>query len=429
MERLGFGKSNPLKGIVKVPGDKSITHRAIMLGALAEGETWVQDFLPAEDCLRTLAIFQALGIQIERQQESLRIYGKGPQGLREPTDVMDAGNSGTCIRLMTGLLSGQSFFSVLTGDSSLRQRPMRRVVDPLRDMGAVILGREDSNLAPLAIQGRPLRGIEYHVPIPSAQVKSALLLAGLYASGRTTIHETAKSRDHAERMLKHFGVELEERGLSVSLVGPASLQPREVQVPGDISSAAFLMVAASVVKGSELQILDVGLNPTRTGILEILLEMGADIQVESQREFSGEPVGNLTIRSSSLRGTVVKGEKLLRALDEFPILCVAAALAHGETVISDAAELRVKETDRITAMVQELSKMGVQVEELEDGVRIVGKGKLQGAACDSHGDHRVALALSVAGLAAKGETLVKNTECVEVSFPGFYQLLKSVIST
>ena len=429
MERLGLGKSNPLKGTVKVPGDKSITHRAIMLSALAEGESRVDGFLSAEDCLHTMAAFQAMGIRIEREKEALRIHGRGIRGLKEPRDVIDTGNSGTCMRLLMGLLSGQLFFCVLTGDSSLRQRPMRRVVDPLREMGAVILGREDSNLPPLAIHGSPLRAVEYTVPMPSAQVKSALLLAGLYASGKTTVQEPAKSRDHTERILRYFGVEVEEQGLSCSLVGPAFLQAREVQVPGDISSAAFLMVAASVVKGSELQILDVGLNPTRTGILEILLQMGADIRVEDRREFCGEPVGNLIIRASSLRGVVIKGDQTLRALDEFPILCVAAALATGETTILDASELRVKETDRISTMVQELGKMGVQIEEFEDGVRIVGRGRLQGVTCDSHGDHRVALALSVAGLAAKGETLVRNPECVEVSFPGFYSLLGNLATS
>ena len=426
MERSATGKSRPLKGEIKVPGDKSITHRAIILGAIAEGETRVNGFLSAQDCLRTVAAFQGLGVEIRREKESLSIYGVGLQGLTEPKDVIDLGNSGTALRLLTGLLAGQEFFSVLTGDSSLRQRPMRRVVEPLREMGALIFGREGGGLAPVAILGRPLSAIHYNVPIPSAQVKSALLLAGLYADGKTTIHEPAKSRDHTERLLRFFGVEVEEQGLAASVKGPAVFQGREVQVPGDISSAAFFIVAASVVKGSQMAVLGVGINPTRSGVLEILTEMGADICVEHQREFCGEPAADLTVKSNALRGMMIKGERTLRALDEFPILCVAAALASGETIITDAKELRVKECDRISVMVQELTKMGAQVEEFVDGVRIVGKGRLQGAVCDSHGDHRVAMALSVAGLVARGETVVKNTECIETSFPGFYSLLESL---
>lgn len=426
MERSSSGKSKPLKGEIRVPGDKSITHRAIILGSIAHGETSITGFLAAEDCLRTIVAFQGLGVEITRDKESLSILGGGFHSLKESEDVIDLGNSGTGIRLLAGVLAGQEFFSILTGDHSLRQRPMRRVVEPLRQMGAFIQGRQGGNLAPLAILGRSLNGIQYDLPIPSAQVKSALLLAGLNASGKTTIHELAKSRDHTERLLRYFGVEVEEQGLAVSVKGPVALQGREVQVPGDISSAAFLMVAASVVKGSQVTLLEVGMNPTRTGILEILLEMGADIKVENPRELCGEPVADITVQSGSLKGVMIKGEKTLRALDEFPILCVAGALGSGETVIMDAKELRVKESDRIAVMVQELTRMGVQIEEFPDGVRIVGKGRLQGAVCDSHGDHRVALALSVAGLVAKGETVVRNTECIETSFPGFYSFLESL---
>lgn len=403
-----------------------MTHRAIILGAIAHGETRINGFLAAEDCLRTIGAFQGLGVEISRGKESVSIMGGGFHGLKESADVIDLGNSGTGIRLLSGVLAGQEFFSVLTGDSSLRQRPMRRVVEPLRQMGAVIQGRRGGDHAPLAILGRPLNGIRYDLPILSAQVKSALLLAGLNATGKTTIHEQAKSRDHTERLLRYFGVEVEEQNLTVSVKGPVTLQGREVQVPADISSAAFLMVAASAVKGSQVTLLEVGVNPTRTGVLEILLEMGADIKAENPRELCGEPVADITVKSGPLRGAMIKGEKTLRALDEFPILCVAAALASGETIITDAKELRVKESDRISVMVQELSKMGVQIEEFPDGVRIVGKGRIQGAMCDSHGDHRVALSLSVAGLVAKGETMVRNTECIETSFPGFYPLLESL---
>jgi 3-phosphoshikimate 1-carboxyvinyltransferase len=426
MDRSSVAKSKPLKGVVKVPGDKSITHRAIILGAIAQGETQVNGFLAAEDCLRTIVAFQSLGVAIRREAETLTISGKGFEGLTEPKDVIDLGNSGTGIRLLAGVLAGRDFLSILTGDSSLRQRPMRRVVEPLKLMGAEVFGREGGSLAPLAIQGHPLTAIQYNLPIPSAQVKSALLLAGLNANGKTTIREPVKSRDHTERLLRYFGVEVEEAGLAVSVKGPASFRGQVVQIPADISSAAFLMVAASVVKGSEVTLLDMGINPTRTGILEILTDMGADVKVENSRERCGEPVADITIKSSSLRGILIKGEKTLRALDEFPILCVAGAMASGEMVIMDAKELRVKESDRISVMVQELAKMGAQIDEFPDGVRIVGKGRLQGAVCDSHGDHRVALALSVAGLVAKGETIVKQTECIETSFPGFYSLLESL---
>ena len=426
MEIPGITKPKPIQGVIQVPGDKSITHRAIILGAIAEGETRVQGFLAAEDCLRTIAAFEAMGVRFDREGKTLRIYGKGYGALQEPRDILDMGNSGTGIRLIAGILAGREFFSVLTGDRSLRRRPMRRVVEPLRQMGAIISGRADGQRCPLAIQGRPLNAIDYHLPMPSAQVKSAVLLAGLNAEGKTSVHEPIQSRDHSERLLKYFGVELEEQNRCVSVQGPVVLQGREVPVPGDLSSAAFMIVAALIVRGSELQITNVGVNQTRTGILEILLEMGADIKVENHREVCGEPVADFTIRSSALKGTIIQGERTLRSLDEFPILCVAAAAASGETIFSDVNELRVKETDRISVMISELSKMGVHLKEFKNGVKVMGKGRLQGAVCDSHSDHRVALALTVAGLIAKGETVVKNTECAEVSFPGFYSLLNSL---
>ncbi len=419
MDRYSADKAAALKGEIVVPGDKSMTHRAIILGSMATGDSRVEGFLAADDCLRTMAAFQNLGIQIKREGNTLLIKGAGP-------GVLDLGNSGTGIRLLAGVLAGHAFFSVLTGDSSLRRRPMKRVADPLREMGAQIMGRGGSDYAPLAILGGPLKGLEYTMPIPSAQVKSALLLAGLQADGRTVIREPARSRDHTERMLKYFGVDIKGEGLSLAVQGPVRFEGCDVKIPGDLSSAAFIMVAASVVKGSEVRILGVGVNPTRTGILEILHEMGADIRTENTREMSGEPVADLVIRSSPLKGILIEGERMLRALDEFPILCVAAALAQGETIIRDAKELRVKESDRIAVMTAELTKMGCQVEEREDGVRITGKGRLQGASCDSQCDHRVALALSVAAIAAKGESVVRNTECIETSFPGFFALMESL---
>jgi len=357
---------------------------------------------------------------------TITIEGRGPSALKEPQNVIDAGNSGTTMRLMAGLLSARPFFSVITGDDSLRRRPMKRVADPLRAMGARIWGREGGDKAPLVIQGGDLKGIIHDLPVPSAQVKSAILLAGLHANGTTTIVEPVKSRDHSERMLRLFGARLREEGTSVEIVGGQELRGTVVDIPGDISSAAFFVVAALITGRSEILIQDVLLNPGRTGFIEVLQDMGADIEVEDMRASGPEPRGDLRVRSSSLHGTEISGEIIPRAIDEIPALCVAAAMAEGETVVRDAAELRVKESDRIATMAEELRRFGVHVKETPDGLRITGRKKLRGARCRSNGDHRVAMALSVLGLAVPGKTTIEDTECIETSFPGFFTILKKL---
>lgn len=423
----------PLRGTITVPGDKSITHRAIILSALAHGKTVITDYCRGEDCLNTMRAMQAMGIAIAESPERLEVTGKGQWGLTEPAEPVDCGNSGTGIRLLAGLLAGQDFFTVLTGDASIRRRPMGRVVKPLRSMGATIAGRKGGELAPLAITGSRLKAISYDSPVASAQVKSSLLLAGLYAVGTTRISEPRLSRDHTERMFRHFGIGIRQEGKAVTLEGrPAAgwQAASRLAVPGDFSAAAFFLVAASLVPGSDVEIRGVGINPTRTGLLDILREMGADIQVRGPREEAGEPVADLRVRAAALRGVTVKAEDIPRTIDEFPVLCVAAALAQGTTVIAGAEELRVKESDRIATMAAELGKMGAAITEQPDGLVIAGTGgrPLRGADCDSHGDHRVAMSAAVAGLAAEGVTRVRNIACVETSFPGFEAKLSELLT-
>lgn len=422
-----------LKGWIQVPGDKSISHRAVMFGAIAEGKTEIEGFLMGADCLSTVACFRALGVTIEGPERGegsdagrMVVHGAGPRGLCEPEDVLDAGNSGTTIRLMSGILAGQEFFSAVTGDDSIRRRPMERVVTPLRAMGARIWGRRGGTLAPLAIQGGELAPTSYSLPVASAQVKSAVLLAGLYAHGETRVTEPGASRDHTERMLAAFGAKIERGEGWATVTGSAKLQGRRVRVPGDISSAAFFLVAAAITDGSDLVIENVGFNPTRTGIIDILRRMGAEIEVLELRDESGEPVADLRVRSSELHGTVVSGEVIPRAIDEIPVVAVAAAVAEGETVIRDARELRVKETDRIATLSAELRKMGAGVTELDDGLIVRGGRRLRGVRVESHGDHRLAMALAVAGLVAEGRTSVQGAECAGVSFPGFAKLLRRI---
>lgn len=417
-----------LQGRIEVPGDKSITHRAIMLGGLAHGRTVVRGYLPADDCLRTVAAIRAMGRTIEAVEsngrQALQITGTGALG--EADDVIDCGNSGTSLRLLTGLVAGLPMYTVLTGDASLRRRPMGRVVEPLRAMGAHIAGRDDGRLAPVTVTGQRLKGIDVRLPVASAQVKSAVLLAGLVAEGRTSVTEPSPSRDHTERMLRAFGVPVHVDGATVSIEGPASLAAVELDVPGDVSSAAFLIAAALLVPKSELMIMGVGVNSTRTGFLDIVRRMGASITVEGAREVSGEPVASLIVRTSALSGTTVRGNLVPRSIDEFPVLCVLAAFAQGETIIEDAGELRVKESDRIHVMTEELGKLGIKVEERPDGMRIVGPQRATGARCSSHGDHRVAMALAVAALRASGQTTIEDVACVGTSFPGFFELLDRV---
>ncbi|NDJ24165.1 3-phosphoshikimate 1-carboxyvinyltransferase [Nostoc sp. B(2019)] len=430
IQRPSFGLS--LQGSIRVPGDKSISHRALMLGALAQGETQIQGLLLGEDPRSTASCFQAMGAEIsELNTELVRVKGIGLGNLQEPFDVLNAGNSGTTLRLMLGILASHpgSFFTV-TGDGSLRSRPMSRVVKPLQQMGAQIWGRKDNSLAPLAIQGQALKPTHYYSPIASAQVKSCILLAGLMTEGQTTVTEPALSRDHSERMLRAFGAELsiEPETNSVTITGHAQLHGQSVIVPGDISSAAFWLVAGAIVPGSELIIENVGVNPSRTGILEALALMGADIQLENQREVAGEPVADLRVRSSRLKSCTIAGDIIPRLIDEIPILAVAAVFAEGTTIIRDAAELRVKESDRITVMAQQLNKMGAKVTELSDGMEITGGTSLVGTDVDSHTDHRIAMSLAIAALVATGITTIHRAEAAAISYPNFTTTLQQVCS-
>ena len=401
-----------------------------MLGALAEGETRVRGLLLGEDPRSTAACFRAMGADIsDLNSDLVTIRGVGLGELQEPVDCLNAGNSGTTLRLMLGILAAQQgrFFAV-TGDDSLRSRPMGRVVQPLQQMGAQIWGRSNGERAPLAIRGQQLQGIHYHSPVASAQVKSCLLLAGLWAEGTTTVTEPALSRDHSERMLTAFGADLsvDRAKKSVTIRSGSQLYGQPVVVPGDISSAAFWLVAAAIAPNAELLIENVGINPTRTGVLEALDTMGADIEIENQREETGEPVADLRVRSSQLKGCQIGGELIPKLIDEIPILAVAAAFAEGKTVIKDAAELRVKESDRIAAITQELTKMGATVTERPDGLEIVGGTPLQGAAVEAYGDHRIAMSLAIAALQAKGTTAIAGSESASISYPSFVPTLKQL---
>jgi 3-phosphoshikimate 1-carboxyvinyltransferase len=420
--------TNRVGGRITVPGDKSISHRALMLGAVAQGTTVVRGFLASEDCLATQAALEAMGVSIERQRDVVHIEGVGAHGLGPPRGTLDLGNSGTAIRLLMGLLAGQSFESKLTGDASLRQRPMERVAAPLRQMGAQI-ATSDGGRPPVTIGGgASLRGIDYVLPMASAQVKSALLLAALYANGTTTVRSPGPSRDHTERMLESMGVRLERStlgaGHTVSLTGPASLRGREMLVPADFSSAAFFIVAGCLAARDGLEIANVGINPTRTGLLTILREMGANIELRNERQLGAEPVADLRVVQSDLRGVVVPPELVPLAIDEFPILFVAAAAAEGETIVSGAEELRKKETDRIAVMARALQAVGVEVEERPDGARIAG-GRIRGGTVDSRGDHRIAMSFVVASLRASGPIDILSTAEVATSFPSFLEVARA----
>jgi len=421
--------TNRVGGRITVPGDKSISHRALMLGAIAEGTTVVRGFLASEDCLATQAALEAMGVAIERRPDGLvRIEGVGPHGLQVPSKILDLGNSGTGIRLLLGLLAGQRFDSKLTGDASLQKRPMERVAAPLRKMGARIATAEGGRPPVVISGGARLHGIDYQLPMASAQVKSALLLAALFADGATTVHSPGPSRDHTERMLESMGVKLgrtaEGAGHTVTLTGPATLRGREVLVPADFSSASFFIVAACLAARDGLVIENVGINPTRTGLLTILREMGAQIELRNERNLGAEPVADLWVVQSELRGIVVDPELVPLAIDEFPILFIAAAAAKGETIVSGAEELRKKETDRIAVMARALEAVGVAVEERPDGARIVG-GRIGGGTIDSRGDHRIAMSFAVASLRAAGPIEILNTAEVATSFPTFLDVAEA----
>ncbi len=430
----------PLRGEVTVPGDKSISHRAVMLGSIAEGDTVIKGFLEGADNLATIAAFRAMGVKIEEDLEgdikTLVVHGAGLRGLTGPANEIDCVNSGTTARLLTGILSGQSFSSSITGDGSLRARPMGRVVKPLTLMGANITGRQDTShkgrkdttFLPLSITPARLRCMSYDTPVASAQLKSSILLAGLYAEGATKVTEPARSRDHTERMLRAMGADINVEGLTTTIRGNAPLKGLQINVPGDISSAAFFMVSALIVPGSELLIKNVGVNPTRTGIIHILRKMCGYIELKNIRGEGLEPTADILVKASKLKGVDIDDKALLPALDEFPIITVAAAFAEGTTRISGAGELRVKESDRIAVMARMLSDMGTICTEAPDGINIEGRefGSLSGGVFMAHGDHRVAMSIAVAALGASGDVTIEDSDCVDVSFPGFFELLQGV---
>lgn len=424
---LKISKVKKLAGQLEVPGDKSISHRAVMLGSLASGITRVKHFLMGADCLSTIECFRAMGAEFTNDSsDTILVKGRGLSGLDEPQDVLNVGNSGTTIRLMSGILAGQNFYSTVTGDASIRKRPMGRIAEPLKRMGARIWGRKDGTLAPLAIQGGELSPIDFTSPVSSAQVKSAILLAGLYANGQTVVREPEKSRDHTERMLTYLGANIEVADLAVKITGNPQMEGREVFVPGDISSAAFIMVAAAVIPGADIRINRVGINPTRTGIIDVLRKMGAAVEILNEQILNEEPIGDILVRGGELHGTLIDGDLIPRLIDEIPVITVAAALAQGETLIRDAAELKVKETNRIATVISEFGKMGAEIQELPDGMRIKGGSTFKGAVCDSHGDHRIAMSLAIAGLMAKDGTIIRDAECIDVSFPGFEAILQQI---
>jgi len=425
-------KSSPrLEGEVVVPGDKSISHRAVILNSLAKGKAQIDNFAPGADCLSTVRCLKALGVKIGRKgvpdPPTLLVSGTGEDGLTEASNVLDAQNSATTMRLLGGLLASQPFLSVITGDASLRNRPMGRLIEPLRLMGADVSGRGQDSFAPLVIKGKELRGIDFTLPVPSAQIKSAILLAALFARGNTVLHQKIVSRDHMERMLRQMGASLESKGNSISLLPLTTpLAPLNLRVPGDISSAAYFLVAAAIHPDARIVIRDCGINPTRTGIIDILLAMGARLKIDHERLEAGEPLADIVVESSELRGIEVGGDIIPRLIDEIPVLAVAGCVAKGKTVIRNAGELRVKESDRIATVVNELSRLGARIEPLADGMVIYGGRPLSGTEVDSHLDHRLAMSLAIAGLIAKRETTIKHAQVAEVSYPAFWQTLRQI---
>ena len=419
--------SKKLRGEITVPGDKSISHRSVMLGSIAKGDTRISGFLTGEDCLSTIDCFKKLGIDIEVNGTDVTVHGKGLKGLSAPAETLDVGNSGTTLRLMSGILSAQPFTTRLTGDSSIQKRPMGRVASPLGLMGAKITSENEKMTAPLTIEGQSLHGIDYTLPVASAQVKSALILAGLYADGETRITEPEATRDHTEIMLNYLGADIRKEGDTIVVRPAAELTGKDITVPGDISSAAYFIAAALISKDSEVLIKNVGVNPTRTGIITAFKAMGGNIELTNERTVCGEPVADILVRSSRLHGVVIKGAIIPKLIDEIPVIAAAACYASGETVIADAAELRVKESDRIKTMAAELGRMGATVIQTDDGMIILGGIPLHGAVCESYNDHRVAMSVAVAALGAKGETQIKDCGCVDISFPGYFDALMSLM--
>ncbi|MFY0742229.1 3-phosphoshikimate 1-carboxyvinyltransferase [Solibacillus silvestris] len=416
-----------LRGDITVPGDKSVSHRSVMFGSIAEGKTTVSGFLLGEDCLRTIDCFQKLGVDIEVNGTDVTINSPGIDGWTEPKEVLYTGNSGTTTRLMLGLLSGTKLHTIMTGDASIGKRPMRRVADPLRLMGAQIAGRDNGQYTPLAIQGGPLKAIDYKMPVASAQVKSAILLAGIRAEGTTVVREEETSRDHTERMLRQFGATVTVEDGVVSLQGGQTLTGTHVNVPGDISSAAFFLVAGAIAKNSRIVLKNVGINETRDGILEVLQKMGAKMSVAIDDENAAEPTATITIETSDLKGTTVEGAIIPRLIDEIPIIALLATQAAGKTIIKDAEELKVKETNRIDAVVNELKKLGANIEATDDGMIIEGPTPLHGGSLRTYGDHRIGMMGAIAALIADGEVELDDADCIAVSYPTFFDHINNIL--
>lgn len=428
MAKIIIKPSEQIKAEIHMPGDKSISHRAIMLGSLANGETIINGFLPSDDCLATVDSFKKLGIDIKVNKDRVVIQGKGLKGLKRSNKTLNVGNSGTTIRLISGILAGQPFTTEITGDPSIQKRPMLRIINPLREMGANIKGHEaeENIFAPLKITGGKLSPIRYELPVASAQVKSAILLAGLFTDGVTTVVERNQARDHTERMLDYFGARIKLRGLSTQIQGNHEFDGAEIDIPGDISSAAFFLVAGLIVPVADLTIRNVGVNPTRTGIIDVLHRMGAKIEIKDEEIISEEPRATMVVRNTKLNGIEIDGSIIPRIIDEIPIIAVAATQAKGKTVIRGAKELRIKESDRIMTITSELKKMGAKITALDDGLIIEGPTKLHRAKLNSFGDHRIAMAMAIAGLIADGETVIEDADCIETSFPGFEKILKKI---
>ena len=423
-------RGNHFQGEIVLPGDKSISHRAVILNSLARGEAEISNFSPGRDCLATVSCLRALGVKIRRlsfhleQSEAISLLVSG-NGFKEAKNILNAENSGTTMRLLAGLLSSQPFLSIITGDASLRSRPMGRLIEPLRLMAARIWGRGDDSFAPLVIKGGKLQGIDYELPVPSAQVKSAILLAGLFAKNDTVLHQPIPSRDHTERMLKQMGARLENQGDSISLTPLTHpLSPLSMHIPGDISSAAYFLVAGAIHPSARIVIRNCGINPTRTGIIDVLVAMGAKLKIENERWEANEPLADIVVESSELKGIEIGGESIPRLIDEIPVLAVAGCVAKGKTIIKDAGELRVKESDRIATISQELSRLGAEIEELPDGMIIHGGKPLVGTQVDSHDDHRLAMSLAIAGSITRGETTINHAQVADISYSSFWQDLE-----
>lgn len=426
MNQIITPKKN-IHATITVPGDKSISHRSIMFGALAKGTSEIEGFLMGEDCLSTINCFKKLGIVIEQYQNKIFVHGKGLHGLTAPTEILDVGNSGTTLRLISGILSAQPFSSQLTGDSSIQKRPMNRIAVPLRNMGAILKGNDDKNLfAPFTIEGRQLKGITYTLPVASAQVKSAILLAGIFAEGETVVIEPEATRDHTEIMLRYMGADIQKIGNEIHCKAVEQLYAKKIVVPADISSASYFMVMGCICENSEILLKNVGINTTRTGIIDALKAMGANITIENETTINGEKIGNIRVKSSVLHGTTIGGADIPRLIDEIPVIAVAGCFAKGTTIIKDAQELKVKESNRIQTIITELKKFGADITETEDGMIIHCVEHLKGCTVESYNDHRIAMSMSVAGACASGETTIVGAECVNISFPNFYHIITAI---